>query len=273
MSASEHRQPAEILAAFRPSPDALLDLLRPRMIPEMLWEIAAADYETQVSGHFRALRRICKTGKLPHPLGWEPNEVLELIRWSEPNDPQWKPGRVGPTGHLMRAFACGVLLRAAADPECKYELQGENPTVAPLVASALELGADVQAAAAQFLAWDIQRPEEHEERCFYALALLILAVFLGKERFPEDFLGEIAAWVLAEEAHENRGLASRLPERADQWMFGATMYDLKHATWRELGRKLIVEAGSIRSPQVRWRIRKIGGRVLRLDRPRRHSGT
>ena len=48
---------------------------------------------------------------IPNPLRWEPREVLELTRWSRPDDPSWRPGSPGLPGHLQRAFACAVLLR------------------------------------------------------------------------------------------------------------------------------------------------------------------
>ncbi|MFT6397792.1 MAG: hypothetical protein ACJAYU_002547, partial [Bradymonadia bacterium] len=27
---------------------------------------------------------------VPSPMPWRPGEVLELIRWSEPEDPEWR---------------------------------------------------------------------------------------------------------------------------------------------------------------------------------------
>src|SRR5262245_2436176 len=106
----------------------------------MLREIASADYGMDADAHLDALLRIRDRGEAPAPMNWEPKEVLELIRWSEPEDPNWRPGGTGIRGHVMRAFVCAALLRAAPEPANHGYFDGENQTIAQLLASALVLG-------------------------------------------------------------------------------------------------------------------------------------
>ena len=58
-------------------------------------------------------------------------EVLELIRWSEPDDPDWSPGGQGPRGHWMRLFACTVRVRLA--PKYPASFGSECDTLAQLI--------------------------------------------------------------------------------------------------------------------------------------------
>src|SRR5436305_280319 len=110
--------PPALLAVFPPSADRLLDVARQQVDDGMLREIAAADYGRDVDIHLAALRPIRDQGIVPAPLGWHPGEVLELIRWSDPEDPAHKPGATGRRGHQMRAFACAALLRTAMENGC-----------------------------------------------------------------------------------------------------------------------------------------------------------
>ncbi|MEN9937623.1 MAG: hypothetical protein RLZZ387_4202 [Chloroflexota bacterium] len=85
----------DLLLALGPGCDALLCWLRPRVDDAMLLEIAGADYGMDADAHLAALRRIRDEGLFAVQIGWEPKEVLELIRWSEPENPAWKTGSTG----------------------------------------------------------------------------------------------------------------------------------------------------------------------------------
>src|SRR5690349_7708020 len=78
-------------------------------------------------------------------------EVLELVRWSEPQDAKWSPGGHGVRGHWMRLFACTALVRLA--PSHPDWFDGECNTVAQLLSSAIELGRPIARATASLLAW------------------------------------------------------------------------------------------------------------------------
>jgi len=180
------------------------------------------------------------------PLGWVPQEVLELIRWSEPEDPEWKPGDVGERGHLMRAFSCAALLRAAAEPG--NLLDGENSTLAQLVASTLALGRDVQVAAARFLAWRVPMLNRDEERPFFAFALLFLAVLLREERLSDEALAAAGEWMIAEEAAEAEAQGEHVPTPQGPWLLRLSFFDLRHSLWRAFARQMLREAADVGPP-------------------------
>jgi hypothetical protein len=110
-------------------------LLASQVDAAMLAEIAGADYGHDQAKHLAALEAIHSTGKVPSPLQWEPAEVLNLMRWSEPDDPSWQPSGRGQRGHIMRAFCCAILLRAACDADSQPYFLGFADTVAQLVRS------------------------------------------------------------------------------------------------------------------------------------------
>lgn len=238
--------PPELARAFPPSPNALLDLLRTRVDDGMLLDIARADYGMDADEHLEVLRAIRDTGAVRVPLGWVPQEVLELIRWSEPEDPEWKPGDVGERGHLMRAFSCAALLRAAA--ESGNPLDGENSTLAQLVASTLTLGRDAQVAAARFLTWRVPMLKADEERPFFAFALLFLAVLLREERLSDEALAGAAEWMIAEEAAEAQAQGAHVPVPEGPWLLRLTFFDLRHSLWRAFARRLMEEAAEVAPP-------------------------
>lgn len=230
---------ASLLLGFAPDPDALLLWLRPCITDDMLAEIAAADYGMDYDAHLVALQRIRDEGVVFAPMGWEPKEVLELIRWSEPEDPAWRPGSTGERGHLMRAFCCAALIRAAAEPANDGYFSGENQSVIQLIASTLELGRSAQHAALRALTWrQMHAPADLDERPFFALGILLLAVALGLDS-EGAMLQRLCAWVVAEEAwsraHTHPGIAS------DAWLLGLTWFSLCENTWRDVGWRVLVE--------------------------------
>lgn len=171
---------SEFLDRFDPSSESLLRLIFRHVDEPMLQEIASADYGMDADEHLSQLRAI-KSGKIPAPMQWEPREVLELIRWSEPEDPTWSPGSKGDRGHWMRLLSCAVLLRAEAEPANEGYFTGEDSTIIQLVDSAIKLGDDVANAALQFLCWCMQSPGFGDwDRPFIAVAIQILVVWLDK---------------------------------------------------------------------------------------------
>jgi hypothetical protein len=161
-----------LLADLQPAEMALRDWVAPLLDASMIDELAAADYGTDVEEHRPGIRSLLTTDELPERLAWHPSEVLELMRWSMPDDPAWKPGSPGRGGHLLRLFSCLVLVRAQT---------GQDPTdsLAPLVDSALKLGPPAVQATVRFLAWcRLHEPgdwrREPTARPFLTFALLLL---------------------------------------------------------------------------------------------------
>src|SRR5438552_13451632 len=134
------------LAGLQPGELALRDWVAPLLDASMIDELAATDYGSDVTQHRQGIRSLLTVDRLPERLTWHPSEVLELMRWSMPDDPTWKPGSPGRRGHLLRLFSCLVLVRTQT---------GQDPTdsLAPLVDSALELEPEAVPATVRFLAW------------------------------------------------------------------------------------------------------------------------
>lgn len=253
-------QPEHILAAVALDPDVLMTLLSRQVDDSMLREIAEADYGLDCDEHLEALKRLRDRLEVQVPLNGIPREVLELIRWSEPDDPKWRPGRHGKRGHIMRAFACAALLRAAAEAGNSGYFEGENQTLAQLMASVLVLDRDVQVAAVRFLAWRVSSVDG-EDRPFFAFAILVLAAVLNGELFPQESLTLLADWVVAEEKRERETLQARYRSPSPQWLLGLTSYDMRHRVWRSLADRLVVEANKCANKQVRDRLQLLGLRI------------
>jgi hypothetical protein len=131
---------ARLLAELQPDRLALRDWVAPLLDASMIDQVAPADYGSDVKEHRRGVRGLLTVERLPGRLAWHRSEVLEVIRWSMPDDPTWKSGGPGRRGHLLRLFSCLVLVRTHT---------GQDPTdsLVPLVDSALQLDpAAVQAA-------------------------------------------------------------------------------------------------------------------------------
>ncbi|MCC2672614.1 MAG: hypothetical protein K0Q72_5086 [Armatimonadetes bacterium] len=249
---------AEILRWFDPAPDALLDLLRARVDDVILRTIAEADYGYQVPQNLAALRAIQDTGKVPRPLEWEPREVLQLTHWEE-------PGPNDRHAHLRRAFACAILLRAGGDAESQPHLRGENSTVAVLVDSAQVLGPDVQRAAASAIAWGFHHaPSGDGERPFFALALLLLAVFIGPAVYPGQRVIRLVEWVIAEEAEERSCQGEALGPDDSAWLRGLTCFDQRHLLWCSLACRMEEAAPRYSGRRVQQRVSEIPRRLMLL---------
>lgn len=244
------------------SANILLDWLSPRIDDEMLLAIASADYGMDTEEHFAALRRIREDRDILHAMEWHPREVLELTRWSEPDDPATQPVRQGLSGHLLRAFACAVLLRLGAIPENHSYLCSENETLAQLLASSLALGSEAHLTTARFLAWRVEHFGVDRERPFLAFGLLFLVVLLGQDRFPEDGILELAECVLAEEARVRQAGFAGPFTSSQPWLLGLTSFNQRHEVWLQHATRLLAEARRVRCLQLRFLLELIASSML-----------
>jgi hypothetical protein len=254
--------PGEVNSAFEPSADTLLDRLRERVDDEILEEIAGCDYDFDAPDNLRELRRIRDTGKTPAPMTWNPEEVLCLTRWSEP-DERVRDEAKRARGHVMRAFACAALLRAAAEPanrDANFTC-GENDTLAQLLASANVLGPEIMKATGQFLAWRTPQLEMDEARPFFAFGLLSLAAAGERSQFPEALLGRLAEWVVEEEAWNRTAQGQWFIGQRTRWLLGLTVYDQRSQVWVTLGARLRKCAAQLQSKEVSVRLADIANRL------------
>ncbi|MEM1098746.1 MAG: hypothetical protein AAGH92_08150 [Planctomycetota bacterium] len=179
----------------------------------MLREIAEADYGMDAAKHLNALKRIVG-GDRPAPLEWEPKEVLELMRWSQPEDPTWAPGSTGERGHWIRLFACSVLLRLGGEPENVDYMTGEESTLIQLVDSAIVLGPKTVETALQLIAWRMRDCELYDEdRPFFATAIMLLLAVSERDD------PRLATWLIqqAQSDQEDRAWNFKNCVKTDAW--------------------------------------------------------
>lgn len=258
----------EALTTFDPQPEALLREISAHIDDEMLAEIAAADYGMDRDAHLAALRRIRDDGAIAAPMPWEPKEVLELIRWSQPDDPAWQPSGRGERGHWMRAFACAALLRAAGEPVNYDYMFGHNQTLIQLIWSLDVVNAGLERDAARFLIWLIGRVAAErappgdadwsdEDTAFYGLGLVWFGL-RSTPAMPDAAIVALCEWICeCERRHNERhNVDYGLPP--GRWLLSTTSYDLCHAHWKRLGRAILALDLADRSPVARDWIELMG---------------
>lgn len=230
-----------LLSRLNPSGTALLAWLGPRVDDTLLHEIAGADYGHNQNIYFQALVPIRDRQDIPAPLPWEPREVLNLTRWSEPHEPSQGFYSMGTRGHLARAFSCAVLLKAADDLLTRDYIDAENDTLIQMIASVLHLGNEATEAASRFLCWRILRlPLFDGEAPFFTLALLLLRAALFRPGDDGTDLKLLADWVGREEMRSRRMLtnSSTIPE---EWLLGLTTFDQRHEVWKRVSEEVLAD--------------------------------
>jgi hypothetical protein len=252
-------EPAQqLLAHLHPDETALTPLFQAKFDEGMLREIAEADYGWEAAACFELLQPMLEFGSVAAD-DFNLREVLELIRWSEPDDPEWSPGGHGLRGHWMRLFACAALVRFA--PIRRDQFDGEGSTAAQLTSSAIELGRPVASAAASLLAWRfLVYPGRDEDAPFLAFAILLLATHLGCGEDRGRWLKKLATWVEDLESHARD---ARLPwmsssQGGDTWLLGLTLFKQREAVWRSLAHRILARPELPHPPEAAEALRLLG---------------
>jgi hypothetical protein len=248
----------DLFASFQPDADELLRRVSQHVDAQMLDEIAAADHGYKAEEHLAHLLPIRDQGSFAVPMRWHPKEVLELVRWREPENP--KTPAPGERGHWMRAFACTALLRAAGEPANQGLREGSNQTLIQLIGSLRAVGPELYGPAAALLAWLILRMKQYdetEELGFFMIGLLWLAVHVPAS-IPDDIVVTLSERIAAE---AQRRSAERRGPHPERWLLGTTFHDIKHAGWERLGLELVEMDLSDRAPPAREWISLIGGKL------------
>jgi len=222
---------------FEPNDGALLQSLASHVDEWMLREIAEADYGMRANEHYAALRPMRDSGFVPEP-DWVPQEVLELVRWSEPDQPDWKPGGQGARGHWMRAFCCASLLRMAGEKGMRAHVSF-NETVAGLVASLDAVNAALWMEAVSFLAWFIDRMAEsgdREEEPFVGVGLLYCALHV--DAIPDQSITDLCQWIISREEAESQGPMGTANDLG--WLHRISFHNQRREIWKMLGEKMAV---------------------------------
>jgi hypothetical protein len=225
---------------------------------EMLSWISTADYGSGADQHLVALQQVRDTGAFPISMHWYPGEVLELIRWSEPEDPEWKPGRTGEYGHWMRAFSCAALLRATKAPYGYGDGLGTDSTVVQLTLSLGALSVDFTGDAMKFLAWlllqcDLEGSEE--QVCPYAVGLLWFALHVPST--PDEAVIELADWATrrADELFQR-------PPGGNRGLREMVVTCQKSTSWETLAWKLLTLDLALRSVELQVRVSELSEEML-----------
>jgi hypothetical protein len=243
----------ELLAPLNPNENALHDLFQSNVDETMLQEIAAADYGCEADECYAMLQPVLATGQVPDD-EFQLREVLELISWSEPEDPAWRPGGQGRRGHWMRLFACVALVRQAA--RYRPSEGHETDTLAQFTASAIFLGPAVARASASLFAWRfLNGLRGSDTGAFLAFAILLLAAYLerGADRGP--WLKELADWVESEESRTRDRFSKH------EWLFGVTYHQQREAVWRSLAHRILVNPELPHPPEADQALRLLGALV------------
>lgn len=232
--------PTGLLARVVPAREGWMGWLCPLVDDGMLGEIAAADYGYLTAEHLAGLRRIRDGRDVPRVLAELPLEVLELIRYSEPDDPAWAPGGWGARGHLMRLFCCAVLLTAAGEPAMDGYIEDE-PTLRRLVGSAVALGDGAIDALLPLLCWRASLPPTDEtDRSFLAMSLMLLAAAHYRGDGDGVLLRELGEWAIGCEARARAAIS--VPSlTTGVWLLGLKGSADGDDRWRALAWEVLVE--------------------------------
>ena len=251
----------DILDQFGPEPDLLLREISKHVTDEMLEEISIADYGEEAEDHLLALRQVRDSAVVPSEMQWVPMEVLELIRWSEPDDPEWKPGRTGEFGHWMRAFSCVAILRAEHKPnDYCYDTGSTDSTLIQLIMSLRELPVDFNSAAVKHLAWLLLRSDpkgRNDQVRIYGVGLFWFALRMTPA-FPDQALIDLARWVSvrADELNWKSSPEGRSGLRE------MVLDCQRRKTWELLGSELCDLELNGRSPDLRVWVEMIGEQLV-----------
>lgn len=258
--------PLQILKTLRSSQDLFLFRITRLLSDEMLWEIARADYGMGAETCFVQLQQIRETKQMPETLDFELQEVLELTRWTEPENRE---------EHVRRAFACASLLIARPT----INVIDETATLASFIESVLALEPDYYCAALQLINWRMLHDFLLELSCmneaegededdvvldsFFIYAWLLLMV-LNQE--SESSMAVALAWLLKKESG-NYVRSMNESTQDDTFLLGTTFFNERHHAWKSVTVQILSQTAFItdeRMKEVISQIRKaiVNGKPL-----------
>ena len=244
-----------------------MNWLAPLVEDSMLYKIAQADDQSRSAAEdFEMLKRIRDRLEIPVPIAKINTDALNIVRWSEPDNPQ--RGYVGRCrdGHLMRAFTCAILLLAAAEPGNIGYIHSENDTVIQLFLSAIAIGEEAPTHTITLMAWrliQLLHPiVEEKERTFFGIALLFLLIRQYEHNPNPEAIAALVKWVLREEERV-RQLDRQLPKEMrrknfDYWLLGLTHFGQKHDAWKQAAQQFLFKLPKGLPPTVAEDIQLIG---------------
>lgn len=214
--------------------EPLLLALGPLIDDSMLVEIASADYHRDIAKHLAALRPIRDQGLVPYDMEWEPEEVLELTRWIQPEQSNGLPNGQEERDHLMRAFACGALLAGGRFKPNRLATAGYCDTVLNLIGSLEALNLPLHVMAADLIGAVVEVAETDE---FELIELLMMQT--GRLRLL--FRGAANVDGLSLAVDQAKAIITAMQTAALIWPnnIGEMHYNtLYEESWREMAKTL-----------------------------------
>ena len=195
--------PAELLASFRPDPDALISTLFRMGGDGAIATIAAADGGWGQDGTADLLTRLRERGVFEPGIDSQDLENLTLASLAG-REKSVREGLRGAVPELVTpSLASAVLVRASGEPSCAgNDFWGLEGSVAFLVSAALAMPAPVAGQAASLFAWRLEASIEppYGNRCFLWLALAVLSACDRSLGITMPELSAIARQTLAADA-------------------------------------------------------------------------
>lgn len=202
-------------------PDALLNAVRPLVDVAILKKIADADHGHGAEENSAILKTIRDGGVLPIPLEWFPHEVCALTRWETPKKDDRR-------GHIVRLFACAILLRAALDGET--EVMGVTDTLIVALESAAVLGVDFVDAYVRWAASGIDKADTDND---FIGASIVLARGLGSTLVDAAACDALLGWVTFR--LETWTMVHDVsPGNKPKGLLDWTFFNQRHAVWHAL---------------------------------------
>lgn len=202
-------------------PDALLHAVRPLVDVAILKKIADADYGMGSEENLELLKQIQQGGMPPVPLMWNPHEVCALTRWETPKKDDRR-------GHIVRLFACAILLRAALDGET--EVMGLTDTMIVALESAALLGVDFVDAYVRWAASGIDHADTDND---FIGASIVLARGLGAMVVDASGCDALLAWV-SFRLETWTMVHDVAPGNKPKGLLDWTFFNQRHAVWHAL---------------------------------------
>ena len=239
--------PTILTDAFPPESEGLLVACAAMMTDDLLAEISRADYGMDETTHFEDLRVIREYGVRPGRMAGGTQEVLELTRWSQPDEPTPQHRFSAMQGHIMRAFSCAALLRAGGDPANHDYLCGENQSLVTLIDSATTIASGLPEAAARFLTWRIPRLVNDEERPLFAFGLVALAILYAPRLWSSAEVDEMTQFIERAEADVRDPMGVCTTDMlGDASLLDLTRFGQRHNVWQQLATRLLSADGVTR---------------------------
>jgi hypothetical protein len=245
--------PYALISAAPPSETALLDFARARVSREMIHEIALNDRGDDAEIHELAILKQLAPAPTLGLLPWHPLEVLELQRWSEPDQAYTDHPPEGSKGHLKRLFACTILLRNVAfvfrdDRNGEFFVETSAATVFRLVLSCIALGSQFSQLALGFLLWLHAKQSHPMLRPFVSFGVLLFQI---QEDLARACLMDTCAWVEAEENSAREQLGRDV--HSARWLIGLSYqedHSERRAPWTDTFAQLIAAGVGQLPPDV-----------------------